>query len=1080
MKPNFALNFTDEGVTLLHRTARGWLDVGYVAFDDADLAAALDYLRSTALGLSAKGVTTKLLIPNSQILYLDVSAPGPDKAKKEAQIAAALEGRTPYDVSELAYDWIGKGSAVRVAVVAKETLAEAEAFATEHRFNPVSFAAIPPDGFSQEPFFGPSQLATSLVPKGQKLERDLDPTVIVTREMPKADIAEDTAQEAETEIEAETAVEATGEADSLSGLDDTPTAEMTKAEMPTALTADQAAAPSMEPEPPLPSPVEAGPAINAPEPAATVEAPLAAPPSPADLLPADLSDESKAGLSTVDPAIAPPSQTPPIAPPMAKTEVSATPDGKTAPPTQATEPDEAPMAVDVPIEDLPEVPKPSVLKADLDDIPPAPATATLMAFASRRAAEMDGKKATETPSRVVPMPPLGNANVTAPSVPRPASAKPILERPAAVSRPSPKFSYDDPVPPPPRLPGDPPAASVGVMSKAGKGLRSLGTLVSAPGLPGGRKKPVPAQQPAPSAPVSPAVSAATLKATSTKPVAVATSAKVTRLADVERPAKLSNGAAVAPDALARGLGARAVPQRGKPRFLGLIMTGILLLLLAIVAAWSSFFLAQNTPSVGDEEIIASTAGGPQNVVADVPAPDDEILADLADQGDVEPEVAPQDAAAIDAPSPIDPQLAPAPAAPLAELAPVTEPVAEPVASPEPDTSPEPVTTVQAPEPQPEQPEPAPQTRVETQAASAAVQPGIEGQDEIFLSAMDAPPSFSDPLVMTRPVGIDDVLPGPQMPPPPFGTVYQFDENGLIQPTPEGITTPEGVRLVAGKPPVLPPQRPAAIEAAAAPAPAPAEVSASTAAATDLTPAQTFAADPALQNARPRLRPEGLAPATATSPAGGEDDASLAPAEGSRFASLRPRARPQIILAAGETARRESEAASIALQAAAAAAAQAVVEEQAQSAANSSPLAVTVSRLPAPRPRDLAKAVEVAVAAATRQSEPRAAITPTEPEQDEEADSEPEVVASAAPRIPTRANVAKQATFVNAINLSKTNLIGVYGTQSKRYALIRQSNGRYKKVRIGDSVDGGKVQAITATEVRYQKGGRLLTLAMPKT
>ena len=78
-----------------------------------------------------------------------------------------------------------------------------------------------------------------------------------------------------------------------------------------------------------------------------------------------------------------------------------------------------------------------------------------------------------------------------------------------------------------------------------------------------------------------------------------------------------------------------------------------------------------------------------------------------------------------------------------------------------------------------------------------------------------------------------------------------------------------------------------------------------------------------------------------------------------------------------------------------------------------------------------------------------------------------------------ASVAKQATYVNALNLSKTNLIGVYGTQSNRYALVRMSNGKYKKVRVGDRIDGGTVQAITQSEVRYQKGGRLVALKMPK-
>ena len=45
--------------------------------------------------------------------------------------------------------------------------------------------------------------------------------------------------------------------------------------------------------------------------------------------------------------------------------------------------------------------------------------------------------------------------------------------------------------------------------------------------------------------------------------------------------------------------------------------------------------------------------------------------------------------------------------------------------------------------------------------------------------------------------------------------------------------------------------------------------------------------------------------------------------------------------------------------------------------------------------------------------------------------------------------------------------------SQRYALVRQSNGRYKKVKVGDKIDGGTVKAITATEVRYQKGGKLV-------
>ena len=36
-----------------------------------------------------------------------------------------------------------------------------------------------------------------------------------------------------------------------------------------------------------------------------------------------------------------------------------------------------------------------------------------------------------------------------------------------------------------------------------------------------------------------------------------------------------------------------------------------------------------------------------------------------------------------------------------------------------------------------------------------------------------------------------------------------------------------------------------------------------------------------------------------------------------------------------------------------------------------------------------------------------------------------------------------------------------------------------RIDVGDSLDGGKVAAITDSEVRYQKGGRMVALSMPK-
>ena len=117
MKPNFALNFTDDGITLLHRTKRGWAEVGSTPFAVDDLPAELAKLREQALELAPEGITTKLVIPNSQIKYLEIAAPRPDAAKRRAQIDAALEGQTPYDVADLVWDHWGKGPTVQVAVL---------------------------------------------------------------------------------------------------------------------------------------------------------------------------------------------------------------------------------------------------------------------------------------------------------------------------------------------------------------------------------------------------------------------------------------------------------------------------------------------------------------------------------------------------------------------------------------------------------------------------------------------------------------------------------------------------------------------------------------------------------------------------------------------------------------------------------------------------------------------------------------------------------------------------------------------------------------------------------------------------
>jgi hypothetical protein len=85
----------------------------------------------------------------------------------------------------------------------------------------------------------------------------------------------------------------------------------------------------------------------------------------------------------------------------------------------------------------------------------------------------------------------------------------------------------------------------------------------------------------------------------------------------------------------------------------------------------------------------------------------------------------------------------------------------------------------------------------------------------------------------------------------------------------------------------------------------------------------------------------------------------------------------------------------------------------------------------------------------------------------------------APQIPSSASVSREATVKNAVNLRQVNLIGVYGKPSSRRALVRLENGRFQKVQVGDRIDGGRVSAISDSELRYQKSGRSIVLKMPK-
>ena len=506
-------------------------------------------------------------------------------------------------------------------------------------------------------------------------------------------------------------------------------------------------------------------------------------------------------------------------------------------------------------------------------------------------------------------------------------------------------------------------------------------------------------------------------------------------------------------------GARGHEVGGKPKFLGLILTAVLLLFLVGVAAWASVFL---------DDGLARLFGGPKDIkVSEVSA------------GDETPEEAAQ-----------------------TEIIPLPSGTGEELAALTPDA--QDVTPLPAVTPLPERPEAlSPSEALARYAATGIWQvapqpptgdgPAI-GTTEVYEAAIDPGLRLSEASRPVSPPNREMPL-ATQLDPPPAGVLFEFDSRGFIRAVQDGIVSPEGVRLVAGRPALLPPEGffdrlPAApepeatmTEAALTPADEPALDVAEAEAAQTPTPedgAETnFAADPALAGLRPRARPEGLAPedGAAAETDAQTETATLSEADAA-LAALRPRVRPAEITAAAESAVEtppEQNASAATLRSDGGAATPLIdtealnraLTDAAQAAApidpslfeNPTPQAVTASLTPNTRPSDFASTVE--------RAQEQTAATPVR------------VAQVLTPSLPSRASVARQATQKNAINLRKINLIGVYGSPNSRRALVRLGNGRYKKVQVGDRLDGGQVAAIGDSELRYVKRGRNLTLQMPQ-
>ncbi|MDP3340863.1 hypothetical protein [Frigidibacter sp.] len=1156
MKPAFALNLSPDGISLLHRTSRGWLLVGAVALDDPDVPAALGYLRKTALGLAPRGFATKLILPASQILYTAVEAPGPDAANRRRQIARALEGRTPYAAEDLVFDWSGTGGRVNVAVVARETLEEAEAFAQEHRFNPVSFVAMPEDGsFAGEPFFGQTAKARSYIPEGERLVRDQDPVRIAgdadLSRLVAASVAEVMADEV-AEAVGETAQDAVLAAEvAQAGDEDIVTTALAAPEMP----GDDAAEVAVDAAAEETDAGSAGPAFAEPAEDSTADA--------SEALPADATDLGEESVVEA-----------PLAEPAGEPSADAMPELPLAPealetPSEAS--DTAPEAPGAGTDARAERRRARAERRDREAAAQAEADAAAalarqasFGFVASAPDEPEALATENAPSAEGDFGGADETSVEAPlaeqeaEVEAPVQDEPeadIANDPAAAdeSDEAPFLAVEDeaedagePAPPRPEIDADgvlTPFAAAATLSPAMPGPRlRLGAAAAEPGraspakpLAGGagsvisprlgiaadprpEPKPDPASRTrARASGLGKAVIAAGKMAKAAK-TARGTSRRVDVTPGPAAPRVRTGSEA---EALTVFGARRAAPVRGKPRYMGLILTAVLVFLMLAVALWSSLLDGTPTAEAPASEPLAAAPIRTTAVEAlaetpafeDVPTVDaieaDAMTeAEIAADGGLEamemPEGTADDMAEaptdlpVDLPEDVPPELADGPAEDGLAANTLAEQLAEDLAA-----TPEeaPVSGNAA----------APDAAAAAAIAAAGV--GAAGDLANGLAAADIataapdvpaavaggpvpdaeeglPPRPADPAVTTRSAeGLPetatltaDALPAPPQPPLPYGTGFQFGENGLIVATPDGALTPEGVTVVEGAPARVPPTRPAAVVEAAAEADAPQEAAAEP---------EGSVPDPALEGRKPLPRPATLevpaeAAPEATPAADPGDGAALSVplAADPALAPFKPRAASTVAVAAAAAARSAEEA-----RAAEMAALQAEL-------ASATPSAVTSSRKPLSRPQDFSQGIEAALAMAATTAPvvaaaappPQAAPAPVAPAaaptrqaavapapEPEEMD-EPEPIA-AAPSIPTTASVAKQATISGAISLREINLIGVYGASSSRRALVRLSNGRMLRVKIGDRIDGGQVTAIGEGQLTYVKGGRTHVLRM---
>ncbi|SPJ23947.1 hypothetical protein [Palleronia abyssalis] len=1052
MTYDYALDFTPEGVRLLKGSGKDQIVMGEVALNDPHFETRLEDLRKEVEAETGEPVSPALLIPHSEILFHTMNLGDEDDAEREAKVRSELEGLTPYRIDDLVYDWksISK-TQVQVAAVARDTLDEADGFAAHNGFGPGPFTTHPKAGaFRGQPDFGAS-----------------------ARPAPK---------------------------------------------------------PLVEPEPePAPEPVAPPPALLDTKPA-PVEAPPKAD-APAVPPPSKTTEPAAKGTMPAKEASASQPKTGDASKSADGTSdkpTGTTPPGKSAgaaasktgsDPEKTPESDPTRPAL---IDDYAEIGPTRQPLSPLDPVDPtarqarrgyvAPSRAKASEDAAAKAALAPGAASVDEGKAPASFSSRRQSD-TATAAPMAPAGAPGLDSIAPRIQMLPDGGATPKVPPRPNGAGIAPDSAA---------TQKAPPPLNAPGV-----------TPQPRSGVKPGPGAPTPTVRKVEAPDAATDAARSLGGNTPGTIRSRNNLSEAEALTVFGM---REPPRSRFAALLPVAIGLVVALLLALAVWSVFFFL-----VGPEEPVESASLPVQPVEEPAPADQAQPIAPEVTPDEIRPPGPESDSVdtALLAPAP---ETEPAPPAddvdivvPEIEIVPdtssstasdeataetegateqetdeatVEEETAEPLDPVEPALQPGPNDPLNR---SPEAPEATryAATGVSTEAPSGSAAPSVESLDSAPAELSDSTirtldsisaPSAPETAAFTRPAAL--------IPPPPAGSRFELDANGRVLATPEGTVSPQGVRITAGRPAAVPPAAPG--RTAAAPAEPAAETTPEATPETDAEPAAELPVDesnltiPVTEgqpSATPPARPEEVTPEAddqaaaldqATSPQieitpdipvtevsratdpiplarpgglGGTSLAALADDEADPsspaevyLASFTPRARPQdlapevVEAAEAPEVPQLSEQETTAQAEAVAAAIASIIPETEEI----SPYAVGRSVRPDARPRNLANRVEQA-----RPTQVAAAA------------------ATVTPRAPTAGSVASRATQSNAIRLNRVNLIGVYGTQSNRRALVRLPSGRFVKVKVGDRVDGGRVSAIGSDQLQYVKGGRSVTLAIPQ-